>query len=358
MFNHFEFHGEISTKTGLLSNILVFSEKCKENAFNYLPLTFSFEYDPDKASHILDSFISTFNTLELHKDFPLILAKKKNTVPINITINGTLLKYSKRTMPLSHFAGHNLWILKPAELNRGRGIHIFNDIEVMKNFIMDHINETKKYKDVTSVSFVVQKYIERPLLINGRKFDIRVWVLLTHVHEFYLFREGYVRTSSVAFDINEGNLNDRFVHLTNNAIQKDSRSYGLYENGNQLSFFDFRNYIKDISKSELDFDKHIFTDIKNIVKKSMYAVRKKLDSENRKYTFEIFGYDFILDSDFNVWLIEVNTNPCLEESSDLLKMLLPRMIDDAFKLTLDQIFPNTTNIEYAIGGYDNTINMW
>ena len=41
----------------------------------------------------------------------------------------------------------------------------------------------------------------------------------------------------------------------------------------------------------------------------------------------------------NVWLIEVNTNPCLEESSALLEMLIPRMIDDAFKLTIDLIFP-------------------
>ena len=39
------------------------------------------------------------------------------------------------------------------------------------------------------------------------------------------------------------------------------------------------------------------------------------------------------------WLIEVNTNPCLEESSGLLKQLVPRMIDDAFKLTLDVVFP-------------------
>jgi D-alanine-D-alanine ligase-like ATP-grasp enzyme len=54
---------------------------------------------------------------------------------------------------------------------------------------------------------------------------------------------------------------------------------------------------------------------------------------------EIFGYDFILDHDLNPWLIEVNTNPCLEESSTLLQKLIPRMVDDALKLTLDQVFP-------------------
>ncbi len=49
------------------------------------------------------------------------------------------------------------------------------------------------------------------------------------------------------------------------------------------------------------------------------------------------GYDFILDANFNTFLIEANTNPCLEESSSILKCLLPRMLNDAFKLTVDKI---------------------
>jgi len=53
----------------------------------------------------------------------------------------------------------------------------------------------------------------------------------------------------------------------------------------------------------------------------------------------LFGYDFIFDEDFNLYLIEVNTNPCIEESSNLLKTLLPRMLEDMFKLTVDVVFP-------------------
>ena len=49
--------------------------------------------------------------------------------------------------------------------------------------------------------------------------------------------------------------------------------------------------------------------------------------------------DFIIDADYEPWLIEVNTNPCLEESSQLLKVFLPRMIEDMLKLTMDQVFP-------------------
>jgi len=73
----------------------------------------------------------------------------------------------------------------------------------------------------------------------------------------------------------------------------------------------------------------------------MFAVRKKLDPHKRKYSFELFGYDFILDEDFNVWLIEVNTNPCIEESSNLLKMLVPRMLEDMLRITVDRTFPKS-----------------
>lgn len=63
-----------------------------------------------------------------------------------------------------------------------------------------------------------------------------------------------------------------------------------------------------------------------------------------------------------MWFIEVNTNPCLETSSTLLKNLIPRMVDDAFKLTLDKIFiPPEDAIHkqnYSVIGYEDNFNMW
>jgi len=44
-------------------------------------------------------------------------------------------------------------------------------------------------------------------------------------------------------------------------------------------------------------------------------VKKSIDPSKRKNCFELFGFDFIIDEDMNIWLIEVNTNPCIEESS-------------------------------------------
>ena len=79
--------------------------------------------------------------------------------------------------------------------------------------------------------------------------------------------------------------------------------------------------------------------MKELIIRSMQSVRKKIDPNNRKYCFELFGYDFILDEDFNMFLIEVNTNPCLEESSNILKCYLPRMIEDMLKITVDVVFP-------------------
>ena len=77
--------------------------------------------------------------------------------------------------------------------------------------------------NVKSEVFVIQKYIERPLLIDGRKFDIRLWVLVNccdlQNQKCYLFREGYIRTSSYTFSLNQEHIDQPFVHLTNNAVQ-------------------------------------------------------------------------------------------------------------------------------------------
>lgn len=81
-------------------------------------------------------------------------------------------------------------------------------------------------------------------------------------------------------------------------------------------------------------------DIKFVISKTLDAVKRKLDPNKRNGCFELFGYDFMVDNDLTVWLIEVNTNPCLDESSNLLKNILPRMLDDAFKLTIDRDFQN------------------
>ncbi len=63
----------------------------------------------------------------------------------------------------------------------------------------------------------------------------------------------------------------------------------------------------------------------------------------------MIGYDFIIDEDLQSYLIEVNTNPCIEESSNLLKVLVPRMLDDMFRLTVDTVF-NINGVQPVMNG--------
>ena len=113
----------------------------------------------------------------------------------------------------------------------------------------------------------------------------------------------------------------------------------------------------------INVHKHLKDQMKDVAVMTVQSVRRKLNAEERLFCFEIFGFDFIIDKAFKVWLIEINTNPCLEESSRLLGMILPRMVDDALRLTVDQVLPRKRAImqdisPYKVTGYSNTENMW
>ena len=106
--------------------------------------------------------------------------------------------------------------------------------------------------------------------------------------------------------------------------------------------------MKDLGNDKCEFMDRIVPAIKDYCYMTIQSVKKKLNPEERKYCFQLYGYDYIIDDDFNPWLIEVNNNPCLEETAPFLEIILPRMIDDLFKLTLDQIYPRkkVTKLKY------------
>jgi hypothetical protein len=59
----------------------------------------------------------------------------------------------------------------------------------------------------------------------------------------YVYDDGYLRTSSRAFS--KANLDNKLVHLTNDAVQKNSNEYGRYELGNKLSFGEYQAYLDE-----------------------------------------------------------------------------------------------------------------
>ena len=64
-----------------------------------------------------------------------------------------------------------------------------------------------------------------------------------------------------------------------------------------------------------------------------------LDNGRRRNNFELLGLDFMIDEEFKPWLIEVNTNPCLEMCCPLLHKIIPSLIENTCKLCIDPLFP-------------------
>ena len=285
-------------------------------------------------------------------------------------------------IPNTHNSGKNMWIIKAINLNRGKCIRIVNSFEeiekVIKKFkegvkysftetdialpinenakinnnninenfdINDKQNEEEKNsinnKEIKEKIYycsriLIQKYIERPLLYRGRKCDIRIWVLLTQSMKVYVFKEGHLKTCSVEFNIN---CNNAFIHITNYSFQKYNNNFQKFEKGNEVPFFEFQKFIDEsYSNKNYNLKKDLMDKAKEIISLSMKSVKDKINKNNRNHQFEIFGYDFMLDEDFNLFLIEINTNPGLEESSPWIKIIVPRMLDDALRLTLDKLF--------------------
>ncbi len=69
---------------------------------------------------------------------------------------------------------------------------------------------------------MVQRYLKNPLLINGYKFDLRIYVLVTSVNpiEIFLYKEGFGRFSTIPFSLDPTDKNNKYIHLTNVSIQK------------------------------------------------------------------------------------------------------------------------------------------
>ena len=130
----------------------------------------------------------------------------------------------------------NIWIVKPGEAtNRGYGISVSDTVEGVKGLVDG--NKQKR-------TFIVQKYLERPLLYKNRKFDLRCYILITvynGILKGYWFSEGYVRTSSKEYTLK--NLDNKFIHLTNDCVQRKGEEYGRFETGNKVSFADFMKYL-------------------------------------------------------------------------------------------------------------------
>ena len=371
VINHFECHNEVSNKKNLFVNLLRYCEYNRINLFSFYPLTIILNFKQEFFNEQIEGF------KQLYYDLPSLVEEDKEnekdkdkdkdkedegnnkyyTNYFRVNLVKRVGRTQKMVIPKSNYVGKNLWLLKRINLNRGREIKVLSDIGTILNEIKASKNE-KKYNYL-----IIQKYIEAPFLYDRRKFDIRIWVLFSFLSnnykfEVYVFKEGHLKACSETFDLHSDDL---YVHLTNYSVQKYNKNFSKIEIGNEISFETFQNKLDQRGDGK-NFKKDVFPKIVKIIAYSANASKNKINILSRKNCFEIFGYDFILDKNFEPFLLEINTNPGLEESSPLIKMLVPRMIDDAFRLTIDQVFErsdeNRKKSQFKVDGYTDEENMW
>jgi len=109
-----------------------------------------------------------------------------------------------------------------------------------------------------------------------------------------------------------------------------------------LSYSDLEILLKS---KDISFDATI-NKMKELGKTSIKAAEDKLRGEKNIFSFEVFGYDFLIDSKGKVWLIEINTNPCLEFAGSLLSRIIWHMMENSLAIALDPLLldlPETYN---------------
>ena len=182
---------------------------------------------------------------------------------------------------------------------------------------------------------VVQKYIENPLLIDGRKFDIRAYMIVVCMKPYLvLYQPGYVRMSLNTYTT-DNFAKDKITHLTNNSVQKNHPEYKTLKEKSIISIESLVENIIAMGKVQTREEYSVKVDkkIQEIMTLIFQVIKDKLD---RKFgCFELFGFDFLLDDALNPYLIEINTNPALYTDTQVQKDLLPKLVEDIVKMSLE-----------------------
>nr|XP_025748868.1 neugrin isoform X2 [Callorhinus ursinus] len=219
------------------------------------------------------------------------------------------------------------YICKPDSGCQGRGI-----------FITRNPREIKPGEHM-----ICQQYISKPFLIDGFKFDMRIYVLITSCDplRIFMYEEGLARFATVPYvEPSQSNLDDVCMHLTNYAINKHNENFvrdDAVGSKRKLSML-------NASLREHGYDpRELWGDIEDIIIKTIISAHSVLRHNYRtcfpQYLtgstcacFEILGFDILLDHKLKPWLLEVNHSPSFTTDSRLDREVKDTLLCDTMTL--------------------------
>ncbi|CAF4844961.1 unnamed protein product [Pieris macdunnoughi] len=223
-----------------------------------------------------------------------------------------------------------MYILKPCAKSQGAGICLINKLSKLKKWS----RESKKYlqHQLTSKDmYVLSRYIDNPLLIGGKKFDLRIYVLVTSFRPLkaYMYRNGFCRFCSLKYDTSLTELDNIFVHLTNVSVQKYGEEYNEHHGG-KLGIQNLKLYLEGTRGREVT--QRLFEDMQWLIVHSLKAVAPVM--ANDRHCFECYGYDIIIDDNLKPWLIEVNASPSMTATTINDRILKYNLVENLLSIVL------------------------
>lgn len=232
-----------------------------------------------------------------------------------------------------------LWISKPSNMSQGKGIYIIRDQKEV-----EEIKEKTKLVEVKGdgsesstywvrIPRLVQRYITNPLLINGKKFDLRNYMLIACTDPFVvLYRDGYCRLSCNDYDMDSRDLTG---HLTNQSVQKKSHLYEELKEETVWSMDRFNIYVNENYPNMQRNWVHsvLRKKCQEIILHCFNSVRNRLGS--KLGYFDLIGCDFLISDDFSVSLLEMTSGPALHTNCKVLKDVIPSLVNEFLGISLE-----------------------
>ncbi|KAK1793947.1 hypothetical protein P4O66_010860 [Electrophorus voltai] len=220
---------------------------------------------------------------------------------------------------------HKIYICKPESGCQGRGIFL-----------------TKTSKDIRPGEHMIcQVYISRPLIIDGFKFDLRIYVLVTSCDPFriFVYNEGLARFCTSQYsEPTSSNMDDICMHLTNYAINKNSENFVRDDDtGSKRKLSTFNKHLE-----AMHYDpERVWGDIEDVIIKTLISAHPVLKHNYHtcfpnhtagSACFEILGFDVLLDHHLKPWLLEVNHSPSFTTDSHLDREVKDGLLYDTLAL--------------------------